>query len=217
MGIQERKEKQKLEIRKLILDASMKLFVEEGFGNVTIRKIADLIEYSPTTVYLYFKDKDEIFYSLHDIGFQKMEEMNQDLATINNPLLRLHKMGENYLEFGLTNPEFYNLMFIQEEPMNKINELGCDWVRGDSALSRLKATVSECMEKGYMAKGDPHLVSLGVWSFVHGLVSLAIRERMEKFVPQKEMVLPVMKQSLNWFVNNLETRPGNLEARPDSK
>jgi DNA-binding transcriptional regulator YbjK len=54
MGIAERKEKQKAEIRKMILDASMKLFVEEGFENVSIRKIADLIEYSPTTVYLYF-------------------------------------------------------------------------------------------------------------------------------------------------------------------
>ena len=54
MGIPERKEKQKLEIKKQILEASMKLFVEEGFGNVTIRRIADLIEYSPTTVYLYF-------------------------------------------------------------------------------------------------------------------------------------------------------------------
>lgn len=206
MGILERKEKQKLEIRKLILDASMKLFVEEGFGNVTIRKIADLIEYSPTTVYLYFKDKDEIFFSLHDIGFQKMEEMNKDLVTINNPLLRLHKMGENYLEFGMSNPEFYNLMFIQDEPMNKITELGCDWVKGDSALNRLKETVTECMDKGYI-KGDPHLVSLAVWSFVHGLVSLAIRGRMEKFVPEKEMILPAMKQSLNWFVNNIEARP----------
>src|ERR1700742_2633734 len=107
MGIVERKEKQKLEIRKLILDASMKLFVEEGFGNVTIRKIADLIEYSPTTVYLYFKDKDEIFYSLHDIGFEKMHAFNQHLATIQNPLLRLHKMGENYLRFGMENSEYY--------------------------------------------------------------------------------------------------------------
>ena len=204
MGIVERKEKQKLEIRKLILEASMKLFVEEGFGNVTIRRIADLIEYSPTTVYLYFKDKDEIFFSLHDIGFQKMEEMNRDLAAINNPLLRLHKMGENYLEFGMSNPEYYNLMFIQDEPMNKITELGCDWVKGDSALNRLKETVSECIEKGYIPKSDPHLVSLSVWSFVHGLVSLAIRGRMEKFVTQTEMVLPVMKQSLNWFVNNIE-------------
>src|ERR1700754_557067 len=206
MGIFERKEKQKQEIRKQILDASMKLFMEEGFENVTIRKIADLIEYSPTTVYLYFKDKDEIFFSLHDIGFQKMEEMNKDLITINNPLLRLHKMGENYLEFGMSNPEYYNLMFIQDEPMNKITELGFDWVKGDSAIARLKETVTECMDKGYI-NGDPHLVSLAVWSFVHGLVSLAIRGRMEKFVPEKEMILPAMKQSLNWFVNNIEAKP----------
>ncbi|MBS1602834.1 MAG: TetR/AcrR family transcriptional regulator [Bacteroidetes bacterium] len=207
MGIQERKEKQKLEIRKLILDASMQLFVEEGFSNVTIRRIAEIIEYSPTTIYLYFKDKDEIFYALHDIGFQKMQELNKDLVTINNPLLRLHKMGENYLEFGMSNPEFYNLMFVQEEPMKKITELGCDWNEGDAAISRLKETVTECMEKGYIGKGDAHLVSLSMWSFVHGLVSLAISERMEKFVPQKEMVMSVMKQSLNWLINNIEARP----------
>ena len=74
MGIVERKEKQKLEIKKMILEASMKLFVEEGFENVSIRKIAELIEYSPTTVYLYFKDKNEILFNLHDIGFQMLQE-----------------------------------------------------------------------------------------------------------------------------------------------
>jgi AcrR family transcriptional regulator len=204
MGIQERKVKQKLEIRKLILDASIKLFSDEGFGNVTIRKIADLIEYSPTTVYLYFKDKDEIFAALHDIGFQKLTEANQDLASIHNPLLRLHKMGENYLHFGMENPEFYNLMFIMGEPMKVFSEMGCDWKPGDAAIGVLKATVTECMEKGYIAKGDPQLVSLAVWSFVHGLVSLAIRERMEKFVPRKDLVMPVMKESLNWLINNIE-------------
>jgi hypothetical protein len=50
------------------------------------------------------------------------------------------------------------------------------------------------------------VVSLSIWSFVHGLMSLAIRERLEKFVPQKEMLLPVMKASLNWFVNNIEKK-----------
>ena len=64
MGILERKEKQREEIRKMILEASMQLFVKEGFENVSIRKIADLIEYSPTTLYIYFKDKNEIFSSL---------------------------------------------------------------------------------------------------------------------------------------------------------
>ena len=204
MGIPERKEKQKLEIKKQILDASMKLFVEEGFENVTIRRIADLIEYSPTTVYLYFKDKDEIFESLHDEGFQKMQEFNHSLSSIQNPLLRLHKMGENYIQFGMENPEYYNLMFINGEPMKKIAEPGCEWKPGDAAIDRLKATVTECMEKGYLAKGDPTLVSLSVWSFVHGLVSLAIRQRLEKFVEPPEMVVPVMKQSLNWFMNNVD-------------
>ena len=204
MGIAERKEKQKMEIRKLILDASMKLFVEEGFENVTIRKIADLIEYSPTTVYLYFKDKDEIFYSLHDVGFGKMQEFNHNLASIQNPLLRLHKMGENYLRFGMENPEYYSLMFINGEPMKKLSELGCDWTLGDSAIASLQATVSECMEKGYLAKGDSYMVSLSVWSFVHGLVSLAIRQRLEKFIPEGESLLPAMEQSLNWFMNNID-------------
>src|ERR1700743_2772451 len=120
MGCAERKEKQKMEIRQLILDASMKLFVEEGFDSITIRRIAELIEYSPTTVYLYFKDKDEIFYGLHDLGFEKMQEFNQNLASIQNPLVRLHKMGENYIHFGMENPEYYSLMFINGEPMKKM-------------------------------------------------------------------------------------------------
>ncbi len=205
MGIHERKEKQKLEIRKLILEASMKLFIEEGFEHVTIRKIADLIEYSPTTVYLYFKDKDEIFFSLHDIGFQKMQELNANLEGL-DPLQELHRMGENYLEFGIMNPEYYDLMFIQREPMNKITELGCEWIKGDAAIARLKGTITACMEGGYIPKGDAQLVSLSVWAFVHGLVSLAIRERMEKFVPKKELMLPVMQQSLSWFVDRLQAR-----------
>lgn len=204
MGIVERKEKQKMEIRKMILDASMKLFVEEGFDHVSIRKIADLIEYSPTTVYLYFKDKDEIFFNLHDMGFQKYQELNRNLDSIQNPLLRLHKMGENYINFGLDNPEYYDLMFIQREPMEKLTELGCDWENGEAAMTRLRDTVVECMEKGYIAKGDPIQVSLGVWSFVHGLVSLANRERMDKLIQDRAMIRPALLQSLNWLMNNID-------------
>src|SRR5678815_5224663 len=169
MGIAERKEKQKTEIRKMILDASMKLFVEEGFGNVSIRKIADLIEYSPTTVYLYFKDKNEILYNLHEMGFQKMADYNKDLWDINNPLLRLHKMGENYLRFGLENPEFYDLMFILQAPMEALQGMeNCEWRSGDVALGKLKDTVSECMEAGLINKSDVDAVSMAIWSMVHG-------------------------------------------------
>ena len=204
MGIAERKEKQKLEIRKQILEASMKLFVEEGFSNVSIRRIADIIEYSPTTIYLYFKDKDEIFYNLHEMGFQKLQEMNKNLDDIHNPLLRLHKMGENYIQFGIENSEFYDLMFIQPEPMEKLTEMGCEWQNGDAALTRLRDTLIECMEKGYIAQTDPTVLSLSIWSMVHGLVSLATRQRLEKLIPEKENTIPVIRQSLTWLVNTLD-------------
>lgn len=182
----------------------MKLFVEEGFSNVSIRRIADIIEYSPTTIYLYFKDKDEIFYNLHEMGFLKLQEMNRNLDDIHNPLLRLHKMGENYIQFGLENPEFYDLMFIQPEPMEKLTEMGCEWENGDAALTRLRDTLVECMEKGYIAKTDPTVLSLSIWSTVHGLVSLATRQRLEKLIPEKENVLPMIRQSLNWLINTLD-------------
>lgn len=204
MGIAERKEKQKLEIRKMILDASMKLFVEEGFSNVSIRKIADLIEYSPTTVYLYFKDKDEILFNLHELGFQKMAEYNITLWDIKNPLLRLHKMGENYIQFGLQNPAFYDLMFIQHAPMDALQKMvNCEWRSGDVALGKLKETVQECMDRGFIEKGDVKTVSMAIWSLVHGLVSLAIRQRFDKLVEEKN-VEPTMQQALNWLLNTLD-------------
>ncbi|MEP6845845.1 MAG: TetR/AcrR family transcriptional regulator [Panacibacter sp.] len=211
MGIAERKEKQKTEIRKMILDASMKLFVEEGFENVTIRKIADLIEYSPTTVYLYFKDKNEIFYQLHELGFQKMAEANQMLAGIENPLLRLHKMGENYINFGLSQPEFYDVMFIQRAPMQVLEQMeDCDWKNGETALNFLRSTVEECMAKGFIKKGNVDAVSMGIWGMVHGLVSLAIRQRFDKLCPENqesyssEEVKKMMHESLNWLVNSID-------------
>ncbi|WP_315820586.1 TetR/AcrR family transcriptional regulator [Paraflavitalea speifideaquila] len=204
MGISERKEKQKTEIRKMILDASMQLFVEQGFANVSIRKIADLIEYSPTTVYLYFKDKDDILFSLHELGFQKMAEYNEGLWDIKNPLLRLHKMGENYIKFGLANPEFYDLMFIQRSPMQTIEKMvDCEWKSGDVALGRLKDTVREGMDMGLIIKGDVDVVSMAVWSTVHGLVSLSIRNRFDKLVPPGTEI-PMMNQAVNWLLESID-------------
>lgn len=211
MGIAERKEKQKTEIRKMILDASMKLFVEEGFENVTIRKIADLIEYSPTTVYLYFKDKNEIFYQLHELGFQKMAISSQLIAGIENPLLRLHKMGEHYIDFGLANPEYYDVMFIQRAPMQVLEQMEeCDWKHGETAMNFLRNTILDCMERGYIKKGNADAVSMGIWGMVHGLVSLAIRQRFDKLCPEGrdeyngEEIKAMMHESLNWLINSID-------------
>ena len=89
MGIVERKEREKEEMRKLILEAAQKLFLETGFEKVSIRNIADAIEYSPATIYLYFKDKNELLYAIHNIGFQKMIEEFYPALSLADPFDRL--------------------------------------------------------------------------------------------------------------------------------
>lgn len=207
MGINERKEKQKAELKQQILDASAKLFIEQGYEGVSIRKIADIIEYSPTTVYLYFKDKNEILFDLHEIGFRKYAEANHNLLEIKNPLLRLHKMGENYLRFAIDNPEYYDLMFLLPAPMEFIEQCVNDnWSGGDRALAALKDVLQECMDRGIIEKADLNTVAMGVWGMVHGLVTLYIRKRCDKLISAEE-IIPTMHRSLNWLINLLEVKP----------
>jgi len=204
VGITERKEKQKVEIKKKILEASMKLFIDEGFEKVSIRKIANIIEYSPTTIYLYFKDKNEILFELCEEGFILFEKLNSNLIKINNPLNRLHKMGENYVGFGLQYPEYYDLMFIQNAPMDRLAQMNDGkWIHGDRALDLLRSIIKECMTQKIIKKGDVDSVTMAVWGMVHGLVSLTIRKRFVKLVgPDK--IVETMHQGISWMMKTMD-------------
>ena len=80
MGILERKEREREDMRRLILNAARELFLEQGYEKTSIRNIADVIEYSPATIYLYYKDKNELFFALHEEAFLKlMEELSSCL------------------------------------------------------------------------------------------------------------------------------------------
>jgi hypothetical protein len=130
-----------------------------------------------------------------------MAEYNAELWTIKNPLVRLHKMGEFYMKFGLENPAFYDLMFILNAPMEALQVVEkCEWKSGDQALGKLRETIQECMDKNFIEKGDVDAISMAFWSLVHGMVSLAIRNRFDKLVTTDQMV-PTMTKGLTWLLN----------------
>ncbi len=79
----------------------------------------------------------------------------------------------------------------------------CEWKSGDTALGRLKDTIREAMDKGLIVKGNVDAVSMVIWSMVHGLVSLSIRDRFNKLVPP-EAVVPMMTQALNWLLETID-------------
>src|SRR5262249_4537466 len=113
MGSADRKARQKENLRQEILDAARDLFVREGYESVSMRKIADRIEYAPGTLYLYFRDKSEILNSLCEETFAKlhkrMEAIHKDQG---DPLEGLQRGLRTYIQFGLDNPSHYTITFI---------------------------------------------------------------------------------------------------------
>jgi AcrR family transcriptional regulator len=175
MTVATRKQREKEEMRQLILDAARKLFLEKGFDQASIRNIAEQIEYSPGTIYLYFKEKDEIFFALHEEGFGKLLQSMAPLQYVADPFERLKAMGRIYMEFAKNNKDYYDLMFIMNSPMNAAEKE--KWAMGDSALEHLKNVLRDCQSAGRFQGMDIEDLSFMIWSTMHGMCALYCRDR----------------------------------------
>jgi AcrR family transcriptional regulator len=201
MTIAERKQRDKEEMRNLILDAARKVFLEKGYYQASIRTIAEEIEYSPGTIYLYFKDKDEIFHALHEDGFRRLLEKMQPLQHVPDPFERLKAMGLVYLEFAKNNKDFYDLMFIIQAPIKHEQEQG-QWKMGHSTLDYLKNVLKECKKKGHFKNQDAEYLSFTIWSAMHGMCALYCRDRLKAYPDIDPMEL--IKNGYKSFVAMLE-------------
>lgn len=166
-------------MRRLILDGAQQLFLANGYDKVSIRNIADAIEYSPATIYLYYKDKNELLYALHRQGFVKMVEEFRPLLALTDPFEKLVEMGRSYIRFAIENPELFDLMFIMTAPMDKLDH--ANWEEGDQAFGLLMLVVQECMDAGVFKRHDVRATSLMVWSSIHGYTALFLRKRLGMF------------------------------------
>lgn len=210
MGIRERKQKHKEDLKESILQAAKKLFLKEGFEATSIRKIAAEIEFSPTTIYLYYKDKTEIAHALHQEGFKALAEQFKVLVHIEHPFERLKAMGRVYMQFALENRDFYELMFVMKEPIDYLGQECADhhWEEGAQAFHQLLATVHACQEKGYFKKFESESFALLVWSTMHGLCTLQLHGHLEKVVVHKQILLgveDVMNHTFETFIRMLES------------
>jgi AcrR family transcriptional regulator len=190
MGIRERKARQKGEMKDLILKSAHELFVTRGSDEVSIRNIAKAIEYSPTTIYLYFKDIDEIFYGLHQEAFKVFHDFISPALETDDPFERLFAIGKKYLQFASEFPHYYEIMFITHSPMQCEKNLD-DWQEGTKLLNCLEGIVIDCIRTGYMRNQDPRTVLFTLWSFLHGIGSLQIRDRLKVYGEDEQEIIQI--------------------------
>ncbi len=178
MTVKERKAREKAELRDLILQGAKKLFVEKGVEQTTIRSIANAIDYSIGTVYVYFKDKDAILHALHTQGFSELGGRFRVLGSVPDPMQRLIAMGRIYIDFAKENPDMYELMFNLRAPIDFLTAMHQEqWNEGKATFEALRGTVKSCLDAGRFAGHQVEPLSFMIWSTVHGMCSLWVAGR----------------------------------------
>jgi AcrR family transcriptional regulator len=171
MGISERRERQRAELRDLILRAAARIMAEEGFAALTMRKIAEAIEYSAATIYLHFESRDQIAMQLVRDGFAAFGAYIAPGAAEPAAVDRLKAIGRRYVAFSREHPQTYRLIFMEDE---RFAEAVLAHVEDGGAFDVLVAAVRAAIEAGTVRRLEPELVAGLLWAALHGIASLKI-------------------------------------------
>jgi AcrR family transcriptional regulator len=188
LGPKERREREREEIRGSILDAARELFAAEGYDAVTMRRIADRIEYSPTAIYFHFKDKETLLKELCSLDFHALARQFAAIDKIEDPIERLRRVGHAYIKFGIEHPNHYRLMFMTPHPPIEDPEVDKGNPEED-AYAFLKAIVADAYSRKRLRPElkDVDLVCQTVWATVHGVVSLDVAKCNDSWVDWRPM------------------------------
>jgi AcrR family transcriptional regulator len=199
MGIKERRLREKEEVRSTILTAGWRLVKEEGWESLSIRKIADAIEYSIPVIYDHFENKEAILEEYGKEGFRALtKKLKKAKEKHQQPGDQLKSIAEAYWDFAMKNTEHYQLMY-------GVGMACCgssDCIDEQSAFRELIAEpISELIAKGKHPHANPCLKYHTYWSIMHGLISIRMTNRSDVSDQLNKLVL---SDAVEGFIKNLD-------------
>ena len=199
MGIAERKIRQKEEVKAAILDTAWQLVKKEGWQQLSIRKIADAIEYSVPVIYDHFENKEAILLEIGKQGFQLLsKKMQQAKDKHKDPALQLKAMADAYWHFAFKNQEYYQLMFGLGMPCCEIEK---DMPEKTYFRDLVMGPIDELIKKNKVPVTNACLKYHTFWSVIHGLISIKMMRGPEV---ADELNKLVMEDAVAGIIKNLE-------------
>lgn len=160
-------------MRALILKAARELFARHGSEHVTMRQIAARIDYSPAAIYRYYKSKEDILFALRLKAFERFSQGQLTHEAEPDPVVRLRKLGRQYIHFALEQPDWFRLLFGSQEPVEAQAQKDlCQ--AGGQGQDLFRRTVAECQQAGVLGNADTEATVTALWSMVHGMACLAL-------------------------------------------
>ncbi|AKD02596.1 TetR/AcrR family transcriptional regulator [Pontibacter korlensis] len=199
MGIAERKKRHKEEIRSSILEAAWQLVVQEGWQALSIRKIAEAIEYSVPVIYDHFANKEAILLELTKQGFQKLnDELVKAKQAAASTEMQIEAMAYAYWKFAFDNKAYYQVMYglgiPSCETVNQISELA-------TFSELILQPIREMIAAGPYPETDPFLKLHTFWSMLHGLISINMMGDEDK----EDLNQMVLQDFIRGFVSGMKS------------
>ena len=174
MGSVERRERERQEVRGAILGAARTIMSERGYEGLTMRAVADRIEYSAAAIYKHFADREDLVRALCECDFyafaQELQQRSGAKAPA-TPLDRLRAIGHSYAEFAIEYPEQFRVMFMTPRPIHELPGRGNP---EQDAYATLEQAVGAAIAEGHFPGLPADLVAQTAWAAVHGVVSLEV-------------------------------------------
>lgn len=176
MNFRERRQKHKDQFKTEILEAALELFAQEGYRGFSMRKLAARIDHSATTIYLYFKDKDDLLFHICENFYAAMLKTQTEIRQRQNqPEQTLRELLRHYIKHSLANPEQYKVVFFTNPQTYGQPE---DFFQNETMSLRcwkmICEVIEECMQSGVFRRIEVGTLAVVLWSTVHGLVSSLI-------------------------------------------
>jgi len=186
-------------LRERILDASRSLLLEEGYRGFSLRRVAGRVGVTATSIYLHFKNKDDLIHALIDESIQRLnEQLEKTASEVSDPVDRLEALARTYVQFGLDHPREYRIIYFVSSdemaryPKQKFREAR----KGYEILIR---TIEEGVGKGLMKEDDPRTASYTFWAQLHGVMSVVLTRRLDIRIDRDEFIEQAIKHILHGF------------------
>jgi len=172
LGLKERRQRQRQELRAGILAAAREIASSEGWQAVTIRKIAALIEYSPPVIYEYFGSKEEILLEVMRTGYaEQLRAVEAAAEAADGPEEALLAMGHAWLDSAFRSPDLYQVMYgLGGVPFSAAETRK----EGEKIGDVIGAAIEGVLRKHGKQPDDVEGKVALLWATAHGLVALTM-------------------------------------------
>jgi AcrR family transcriptional regulator len=180
-------------LRTLIAETAREMIVRQGYEGFSMRKLASKLGCSHGTLYLYFKDKRELFDFLVEDSFEQLAHTLQHRRHRGgtDPVQMLKDAGRTYVDFGRRNPNAYEFAFVIRRA-----GAGRPW-KPHAAFRFLRDTIARCIEEKAFCSVNVDTATQAIWAAVHGVTSLLIARPNFPWVNPEELIGQVIDSAVD--------------------